>query len=51
MWTNSDARCAGARSMPTTGKSGSAFPNPFSIARDKNAFQAHGSATKAPKRR
>ena len=34
--------------MPTTGRSGSACPNRFSIAPDRNAFPAHGSATTAP---
>ena len=48
MWMNSDVRCAGDRSMPTTGKSGSASPNRFSIARNRTVFPAHGSATKAP---
>jgi hypothetical protein len=50
MWTNSDVGCAGARSMPTTGRSGSASPNRFSTARDRTVFPAHGSATKAPAR-
>ena len=31
MWMNSRVRCAGARPMPTTGTSGSASPNRFSI--------------------
>ena len=51
MWTDNDVGCAAARSMPTTGKSGSVSPNRFSIARDRNAFPAHGSATKAPRYR
>jgi deoxyribonuclease V len=51
IWMNSDVGCAGARSMLTTGRSGSASPDRFSTARDRNVFPAHGSATKAPRRR
>jgi hypothetical protein len=35
MWTNSDVRCAETRSMPTIARSGSAYPNRFSIARNR----------------
>jgi hypothetical protein len=49
MWMHSDVKCAGARSVPTTGKFGSACPNQFSTARHRNVFAAPGSATKARK--
>jgi hypothetical protein len=48
MRTNNDVGCAAAWSMPTTGKSGSASPDRFSVARDRNAFPVHGWVTKAP---
>ena len=39
MWMSSDVKVCGARSMPTTAKSGSASPNRFSIAGDRTAFR------------